>query len=92
MADAGDLKSPGAKAPCGFESRPRHPSEDVMKSIGYGYIREARRKMVKAAEGQIVRGLCGSAKNEKIPRGKIGHQSHRGEKSTEWTKQRPTAY
>ncbi len=25
MADAEDLKSSGAKVPCGFESRPRHP-------------------------------------------------------------------
>ena len=24
MADAGALKAPGAHAPCGFESRPRH--------------------------------------------------------------------
>ena len=28
MADAEDLKSSGAKAPCGFESRPRHHNKN----------------------------------------------------------------
>jgi hypothetical protein len=28
MADAEDLKSSGAQAPCGFESRPRHQKRD----------------------------------------------------------------
>ena len=41
-----DLKSPGAKAPCGFKSRPRHSKiKDFLRS---GKIRQALREMLTA--------------------------------------------